>query len=365
MLTWFEDFRSATRRSAPPPLGLACRLACEALEDRTTPTVSMITSNFNGTAIAGGNYLWFNSVAKVSGVGTEPVTIHVTNQTIDFNGTTLNLPDTTLILTPGSTSAGSSFGPGGWTVSAPGSFSGNVFLGGMGWQVPTEGIAGGSVKSITWTGDFTTDTPGISLKWQWSAANYRTFSADASALGVKAVDSNSLDVYKNSDHAGTPENFKSYVTGGARGGGGSNYTGSYSGTASIKPEVVPVVTGTASLSGQLLFLDATQDGFSGYNGATVTLIDAQGNVVASTTTSDTGTGFFQFDSVPAGTYTLSITVPGTWTIQGDTAGSGGGTSFTNTGEDSSGNTVTTIGFTNVVLGNDATATGYSLLIVNF
>jgi hypothetical protein len=46
------------------------------------------------------------------------------------------------------------------------------------------------------------------------------------------VDDNQASIYKNSDHAGTPENFKASVTGGATGGGGSNFTGSYSATGS-------------------------------------------------------------------------------------------------------------------------------------
>ena len=50
---------------------------------------------------------------------------------------------------------------------------------------------------------------------------------------MKPVDDNQASVYQNSDHAGTPENFKSFVTGGARGGGGSNFTGSYSATAAV------------------------------------------------------------------------------------------------------------------------------------
>src|SRR5262249_2005178 len=56
----------------------------------------------------------------------------------------------------------------------------------------------------------------------------------------KPIDANNHNPYLNSDHAGTPENFKSYVTGGATGGGGSNYTGSLSATASV----VPAVNGT-------------------------------------------------------------------------------------------------------------------------
>jgi hypothetical protein len=62
---------------------------------------------------------------------------------------------------------------------------------------------------------------------------YTQFTTDLNGIGVKPIDGGQMNPYNNSDHAGTPENFKSFVTGGARGGGGSNFTGSYSGTASV------------------------------------------------------------------------------------------------------------------------------------
>ena len=75
------------------------------------------------------------------------------------------------------------------------------------------------------------------MNWQWAAANYpgAHFSANNGALGVKSVDDKTLDINypNNSDHAGTPENFKQFVVGGGTGGGGSNYTGSYSSTQGI------------------------------------------------------------------------------------------------------------------------------------
>ena len=61
------------------------------------------------------------------------------------------------------------------------------------------------------------------------------FSSDYNLLGLKPVDDNAASLYKNSDHAGTPENFKSNVIGGATGGGASNYTGGYSGTVNVGP----------------------------------------------------------------------------------------------------------------------------------
>ena len=72
------------------------------------------------------------------------------------------------------------------------------------------------------------------------AAVYSTFSLDYNALGIKPTHTLTC-LYQNSDHAGTPEgvdsnsgqSFKAFVVGGARGGGGSNWTGSWSGTVGV------------------------------------------------------------------------------------------------------------------------------------
>jgi hypothetical protein len=77
---------------------------------------------------------------------------------------------------------------------------------------------------------------------------YSNFSTNYGDLDVKPTDDNNVlsqdcvdgtsncsHEYSNSDHAGSPENFKQFVIGGARGGGGSNFTGSLSGTASCTP----------------------------------------------------------------------------------------------------------------------------------
>src|SRR5262245_547416 len=224
------------------------------LEDRTVPsTVSSITSSFNGTKIAAGNDIWFSSVAKVSGIGSNPVNLHVTDQTISFiaNGTpyTVGVPDTELTLTPGATSASTTYS-GGWDTSAPASFSGNVFLGGAVFEA--KGGLPGGIKNVTWTASFSSDAPGLSVSWKWAAGVYTKFSTDYSSLKVKPVDDGRLSVYKNSDHAGTPEAYKAFVVGGARGGGGSNFTGSYSATKSVTPDQdvpPPAASATASLSG--------------------------------------------------------------------------------------------------------------------
>jgi hypothetical protein len=81
------------------------------------------------------------------------------------------------------------------------------------------------------------------VKWQWHAANYKNFTSDYNSIAPKPTDDTSASIYKNSDHAGTPEGtdavsgqpWKKFVVGGGSGGGGANYTGSGSSTISFTP----------------------------------------------------------------------------------------------------------------------------------
>jgi hypothetical protein len=191
-----------------------------------------ITSNFNGTAILGGSYIWFNSVFKPKGIPSSGATIQLTGATVSFtaNGTpyTVAIPDAAITFSPSAAKATLSFNGSEWVETVPVSFADNVFLSGVPFLVPVGGLPGG-ISPVTWQGSMTLP-PGVSLQWQWSAAVYSQFSTDLNALGVKPLHSTSLDAYPNGDQAGTPENFKPFVIGGARGGGGSNFTGSYSAT---------------------------------------------------------------------------------------------------------------------------------------
>jgi len=203
--------------------------------------VSAISSNFNGTPIAAGDFIWFNSVLKVQGLGSDPVTIGF-GGSIQFtaNGSLymVSVPTAIVNYSPTVALATTVFCNGQWITTAPLSgLAGSVFLDGVAFQAPAPNGFPGGIKNVTWQGMFFSVTPGLNVQWQWAAAVYHNanFSADYNALGVKPVDDNSASIYLNSDHAGTPENFKSDVVGGARGGGGSNFTGSYSGTGSTTP----------------------------------------------------------------------------------------------------------------------------------
>lgn len=288
--------------------------ALEYLEDRTVPsTVSSIQSNFNGTAIPDGRTVWFNAVLKVSGVGADPVTIRLTNSTISSSAFNLVVPDAEITFSASTTQATTTFNDATntWVTNVPSGLGGNTFLTGVAFQ-PPGGLPGG-IKPIVWQASFSTDTPGVSLQWKWATAVYTQFSTDYNALGVKPVDSNNASQYLNSHHAGTPEHFTNFVVGGARGGGGSNFTGSYSGTKSVTPEVEePPPPATASVSG-LVFFDADGDGERdvdepGIAGVLITLTNTDG--VTPDVTVLTGLdGTYSFTGLAAGNYTIAESQP--------------------------------------------------------
>jgi hypothetical protein len=313
----------------------------EILEDRTVPSsTGFITSNFNGTAIHPGSTVWFNSIVKVTGVGAAGATIHIDQSTINYtvNGQTTQVavPEGTLVFLPNAASATTTFDPGsGWTTTVPVGVGGNVFLTGYGLSLPN-GLPGGA-NPVTWTGNFETDTSGVSLHWQFAAAVYTQFSTDNNALNVKPVDSNSASAYHNSDHAGTPEAFKAFVTGGARGGGGSNWTGSYSSTVSVTPSlglpgggIIPgAVITPASLSG--FVLDETTGG--GLSGVTVTLstINSQGQSVIIASIPTGSNGAYSFTGLAPGNYTITVSLPDLYAddVAMNQVGSAGGTTSNN------------------------------------
>ena len=216
-------------------------------QPQLTCSQSTNTSNFNGTTIEANNFIWFNANFTASGIPSTGATISFTNSTITFTADqfyTVTVPNAQITFDPNAVCASTTFDTGSntWTTIVPLSGSDEIFLAGVGFPVPAAfASAGGRVQGpVTWQGAFTSDTAGISVSWKWGAAVYKVFSADYNLLGVKPAHTNTC-LYNNSDHAGTPEGvnpmsglpFKHFVTGGARGGGGSNWTGSWSSTVGV------------------------------------------------------------------------------------------------------------------------------------
>ncbi len=210
--------------------------ACQSLPLTFSSNVSCITSNFNGTAIPAGDFIWFNSVFKMQGANNqESVLLAFSNASISLTSDEgifdFSVPDSTIAMNPNLNQANVFFDGGRWIENTPsaGTLAGSIFLTGTAVQTSQEIT---NVRSARWCGIFSSNVAGITVNWQWAAAVYNNFSLDNNTLAVKPVDDNRASAFQNSDHAGTPENFKGFVVGGARGGGGSNFTGSYSGTAS-------------------------------------------------------------------------------------------------------------------------------------
>jgi hypothetical protein len=208
--------------------------------------------NFNGTSIAKGDTIWFSSVLKMNANVTSAVTIYMLNSTIAFTvggqAYSVSPPNVAVTIQPSGVSEPSLslVAPSGatpmWDGIYPANTAGNDFLNGVGLAL-TATLPGGA-NPVTWTATFLSVPSGAQFNWQWGAAAYTQFNTNYALLGVKPLDDNHYTP-TNSDHAGTPENYESYVTGGASGGGGSNYTGSYSGTVAVTACAgPPVETGT-------------------------------------------------------------------------------------------------------------------------
>ena len=154
-----------------------------------------------------------------------------------------------LTLSPFVTVAQTTFSNGHWVTTVPlAGLAGSIFFDGVAVQSPPPSGFPGGINPVTWRGTFFCITPGITVDWQWAAAVYAntSFGSDNNQLGVKPVDDNKASIYQNSDHAGTPENFKAFVVGGARGGGGSNFTGSLSATDACVPVLANMTGGGGS-----------------------------------------------------------------------------------------------------------------------
>ncbi len=190
-----------------------------------------ISQRFNSKRISAGNYIWFSSSLETLGhsnLGRQnPVTINVTNSRIMFwvhgKKYTLNVPDSRIQFTSSVSSATTSFVNNVWETKVPLSFRDEVFMGGLSYKVPAN--FPGNIRNVMWTADVSIDQPGSSIKWRWGAAVYSRF-ADHAGLNIKPVDGWRFNPYNNFDDAGTPENYKNYLTSGAT---GKRHTKDYTG----------------------------------------------------------------------------------------------------------------------------------------
>lgn len=214
--------------------GTADLIVTAALETQN----SCISSDFRNVGVAGGSYLWFNSIFKVKDVTKKKITVTFFQSSVQFQYkdssshlVTVNqtMPDAKIVIDPSVTTASTSFDDvdNVWITTVPLDLDDAAFLTGIPWLVPAGGIPA-DIEPISWCGTFASDTAGVDIGWRWAAAAYSSFSSNNAVLGVKPMFADHDNPGSNHDLAGTPENFKQFVVRGARGNGGTNYTGTYS-----------------------------------------------------------------------------------------------------------------------------------------
>jgi uncharacterized repeat protein (TIGR01451 family) len=206
----------------------------------TSTTVAVVTTKCSTRTICGnfnsqnpyGGWVWCN--AHVSANPGKKCTVYCQNASVtltcnDGKTYTYPVPDCQINFSPNCSTGSCSFDGTKWTTTLPCNGDDEIFLSGCGipWQSDFA-----NCHQVCWTGTFCSDTPGTSCNWQWSAACYNTDLSNCGSVSVKPCHQTYCG-YPGGDHAGTPENCKSYVQGGACGGGGSNYTGSWSSTDSF------------------------------------------------------------------------------------------------------------------------------------
>ena len=217
---------------------LAGILALPMIAEAWSLCPSTISSNFNGTSVPPGRFIWFNShLTSVSGGdGTYPLVICLTGQKITVTTKagekTFDLPDAKIVIDPSFNEPATGFqfdnclGENCWITTIP-QKSDEIFMSGFTWEVAPGDPDPKGANPVTWTANFCSNQSDVTVKWQWGAAVYRNFDPSSEALGV-------LPIHQTL-HAGTPTVFASprNCVGGARGGGASNFTGSWSATNSV------------------------------------------------------------------------------------------------------------------------------------
>ena len=212
-----------------------CQNTCTASVTNTpTPPACTITgvtisdTSWNKFNIPNGTspQVWVHAhLNGIKGIPTNGVTtVQFVNISISLNGTPYALPDGVMIFdsyAPATITTTLSSGK--WTTTInPKNLSDEMFFTGAAIPV-TASVAAGAKATLSFT--TLSSVQGISYSWQWSAAVFTFWPSDWNQALIQPFHGNGL-------HAGTPLNStvqKSLIQG-PRGGGGSNFTGSWSAT---------------------------------------------------------------------------------------------------------------------------------------
>lgn len=233
------DGESTAELNCPVPAPPAC----------TTGPQSLVY-NVSEQGSNASEIVWFNSHFKLQGtVPSTEFTVNVTNQSITFGPSTLAVPNAVIKFSSTTSCASTSFNTSTneWETFIPLSYAtkaDEIFSAGLAYILPSNFSQ--NVNNVAWNVTFTSTAPSLQFEFQYGAANYLSKDnkgdvfplttsghPDYNAMMIDPVhNAPTCNGYNSGDHAGTPEYpvVKNLVTGGGSGGGGSNWTGSWSST---------------------------------------------------------------------------------------------------------------------------------------
>lgn len=182
--------------------------------------------SWNGFNAPTGSVVWINAHLDAKNVPTNTITtVNFTGVTLVVNTTTYALPNGQVVFNPAvSTPTTVVNADGSWTTTVNPSFNNDIFFDGGAIPVDANMENGGHGNTGS-TLSFSTNSSdtNLSFQWQWSAAVYTSWPGNAAA---------NIEPVHGQLQAGAPQNtaVEADLIQGPRGGGGSNFTGSWSGT---------------------------------------------------------------------------------------------------------------------------------------
>jgi hypothetical protein len=182
--------------------------------------------SWNGFTAPAGSVVWINAHLDASNVPTNTITtVDFTAVTLVVNATSYTLPNGQVVFNPAVSTPSTVVNPdGSWTTTVNPTFNNDIFFDGQAIPVDSNLENGGHGNTGS-TLSFSTSSSDSSLKfqWQWGAAVYTSWPGNAAA---------NIEPVHAAQQAGAPLNLavEKDLIQGPRGGGGSNFTGSWSGT---------------------------------------------------------------------------------------------------------------------------------------
>jgi Chitobiase/beta-hexosaminidase C-terminal domain len=182
--------------------------------------------SWNGFTAPAGSVVWINAHLDASNVPTNTITtVDFTGVSLVVNTTTYALPNGQVVFNPAvSTPTTVVNADGSWTTTVNPTFNNDIFFDGQAIPVDSNLENGGHGNTGS-TLSFSTNSNDSALKfqWQWGAAVYTSWPGNAAA---------NIEPVHAAQQAGAPLNtaVEKNLIQGPRGGGGSNFTGSWSGT---------------------------------------------------------------------------------------------------------------------------------------